>query len=71
MSQSRRLSFLEALANLVVGYAVAFATQLVVFPAVGLQASLRDHLCISAAFVAVSLTRSYVLRRLFNRLGSG
>lgn len=68
MSQHRSLSLLEACANVVIGYVMAFATQLVVFPAVGLQVGLWDNLRISAAFVAVSLIRSYALRRLFNRL---
>ena len=67
MPQSRRLSFLEALTNVVVGYALAVLTQLIVFPWVGLTASLQDNLAIGAAFVGVSLIRSYVLRRVFER----
>ena len=65
MSQSHRLSLLEAATNVVVGYLLAFATQLVVFPALGLNVGLQDNLRISAAFVAVSLARSYILRRVF------
>ena len=67
MPQSRRLSFLEALTNVVVGYALAVLTQLIVFPWFGLTASLQDNLAIGAAFVGVSLIRSYVLRRVFER----
>jgi hypothetical protein len=36
-----------------------------VFLIFGLQVSLSDNLAIGAAFTAISLTRSYVLRRLF------
>ena len=67
MPQSRRLSFLEALTNVVVGYALAVLTQLIVFPWFGLTASLQDNLAIGAAFVGVSLVRSYALRRVFER----
>ena len=67
MPQSRRLSLLEAMTNVVVGYALAVLTQLIVFPWFGLTASLQDNLAIGAAFVGVSLIRSYVLGRVFER----
>ena len=67
MPQSRRLSLLEAVTNVVVGYALAVLTQLIVFPWFGLTASLQDNLAIGAAFVGVSLLRSYALRRVFER----
>lgn len=69
MSQSRSLSALEAATNVVVGWLVALATQLAVFPAVGLQVTLAQHLWASLAFTSVSLLRGYLLRRLFVRLG--
>lgn len=68
MSQSRRLSLIEAVTNVVVGYALAVITQIVAFPWFGLQVSLGDNLAIGAVFVGVSLIRSYALRRLFERL---
>jgi len=68
MSQSRRLSLIEAVTNVVVGYVLAVITQIVAFPWFGLQVSLGDNLAIGAVFVGVSLIRSYALRRLFERL---
>jgi hypothetical protein len=65
MKQSRRMSLVEAIANVAVGYAIAVLTQILVFPLFGLQVSLSDNLAIGAAFTAISLTRSYMLRRLF------
>ena len=70
MSQSRRLSMIEAVTNVVVGYALAVITQLIVFPLFGLQVSLGDNLAIGVLFTGGSLIRSYVLRRLFARLGT-
>jgi hypothetical protein len=67
MSQSRRLSLLEAATNTAVGYALAVATQFAVFPAFGLRVGLGANLGIGLIFTAVSLARSYALRRLFNR----
>lgn len=68
MSQSRGQSAIEATANVIVGWSIAFATQLLVFPAVGLHVTLAQHLGISGIFTAVSLMRTYALRRLFNAL---
>ncbi len=70
MSQSRQLSLLEAVTNVAVGYVLAVATQIVVFPAFGLQANLGDNLAIGAVFTGISLIRSYALRRLFEFLAA-
>lgn len=67
MMQSWRQSLIEAVANVVVGYALAILTQIVVFPWFGLQVPFKDNLAIGAMFVMVSLLRSYALRRLFER----
>ena len=68
MTQSRRMSLIEALTNVAVGYALALATQIVVFPWFGIETGLAEHLTIGLAFVGVSLVRGYVLRRLFERI---
>ena len=68
MMQSRAMSLVETATNVVVGYGLAIATQLVVFPWFGIEAALDDHLAIGLAFVGVSLVRGYLLRRLFERL---
>lgn len=65
MKQSRAMSLVEAITNVVVGYVLAIATQLVVFPWFGIETGLTEHLTIGLAFVGVSLVRGYVLRRLF------
>lgn len=67
MRQSRIMSFLEAAANVVVGYILAIATQIVVFPWFGIETGLAEHLTIGLVFLGVSLARGYLLRRLFER----
>lgn len=56
--------------NIAIGMGVAFAGQLVVFPALGMVVRLEQNILITIAFTAISLVRSYLLRRLFNRLHS-
>ena len=70
MSQGRAISALEAFANMLLGWLVALATQLLVFPVMGLSVTVAQHLGIGAAFTAVSFLRSYYLRRLFEWLAT-
>jgi len=67
MKQSRLMSLVETVANVIVGYGVAVVTQIVVFPWFGIEATLDEHLVIGLAFVGVSLARGYLLRRMFER----
>jgi len=70
MTQSRRMSLVEAVTNVSVGYLLAVATQIAVFPWFGLHPSLGENLAIGALFTALSLIRGYALRRLFEALSS-
>ena len=67
MKQSRIMSLIEAATNVIVGYALAIATQMMVFPWFGIETGLAEHLTIGLTFVGVSLVRGYLLRRLFER----
>lgn len=68
MSQSRRGSAIEAVVNVLVGYWVAVGAQIAIFPLFGVNLPVADNLAIGLLFTAVSLVRSYLLRRAFNRL---
>lgn len=68
MRQSRRMSMVEAIANVAVGYGIAVATQALVFPLFGLHASLSDNLLLGGVFTVISIIRSYTLRRLFETI---
>jgi hypothetical protein len=68
MKQSRLMSLVESLANVLVGYGVAVATQMAVFPLFGLAVTVTENLLIGLIFTAVSIVRSYALRRGFEAL---
>ena len=70
MTQSRRMSLVEAATNVIVGYWLAVLTQILVFPWFDLPISLGENLALSGIFTAISLVRGYALRRLFTRLDS-
>ena len=66
--QPRLHSMLEAIANVAIGYSINFVANLVVLPLFGLAVSARDAAGIGLVFTGISLARSYLLRRAFNRL---
>ena len=68
MKQSRLMSLVESLVNVLVGYGVAVATQMAVFPLFGLAVTVIENLLIGLIFTFVSIVRSYALRRGFEAL---
>lgn len=65
--QSRRMSLIEALVNIGIGYFISLAGQVVIFGAIGIKVSLGQDIMIGLFFTALSLARSYILRRIFNK----
>ena len=68
MRQSRRMSLVEAVANVVVGYGIAVLAQVVMFPWFGLHASLADNMRMASIFTVISILRGYSLRRVFEAI---
>jgi len=68
MKQPRTMSLVESLVNVLVGYCVSVATQMAVFPLFGLVITVSENLLIGLIFTAVSIVRSYTLRRGFEAL---
>ena len=66
--QSRLQSFMESCLNVAIGFAVALAAQVIVFPWFGIHVAIADNIAIGAIFTVVSIARSYAVRRLFNRM---
>ncbi len=65
MKQSRLMSLIEAVTNVVVGYGLAVLTQVLAFPAFGLHATLSQNLQLATLFSVISVLRSFLLRRAF------
>jgi len=60
------MSATEAVANVLVGYVISLAATAVVLPAFGYAVTVADAVGISLVFTAISLARSYLIRRAFN-----
>lgn len=66
MSQSRLHSFIEAWANVLVGFLVGLISNIVVLPLFGYKVTLTDAFGMSVVFTVISIVRSYTIRRWFN-----
>lgn len=66
MGQSKRHSFLEALANTLAGFWLSVAAVQWLFPLIGVRMSFGENLGATTIMTFVSIARSYVLRRVFN-----
>ena len=66
--QSRLGSFVEAWANIAIGFGINFVANLAVLPLFGFNVTPTDAFGIGLIFTAISLARSYVIRRWFNGL---
>ena len=66
MNQTKLESLAEVIINVVIGWIIGLATQLLVFPIFGIHISFGDQFWISVVFTVVSIVRGYAIRRWFN-----
>ena len=65
--QSRMGSLVESIVNVIIGGAINFVANLTILPLIGFSTlSLSSNLMITLIFTAISVIRSYTLRRWFN-----
>ena len=66
--QTKKMSIIEAIVNTTSGYFLNILTQRIVFPLFGMQVSLKENFIIGLIFFAVSISRNYLMRRIFNKI---
>ena len=64
--QSKKQSLIETLTSVFVGWLIGVILNMLVLPLFDYDVSLTDGVLISIIFTAVSVVRSYVVRRFFN-----
>ena len=64
--QSKKMSLIETIVGVAIGYIVALLSQIVIFPLFDIEVSLIDNLLIGLLFTVISIIRGYYIRRLFN-----
>lgn len=66
MNQTHVGSFLEAVFNTAIGLGVSLVANALVFPSFGFHPSFGENVAISSIYTAISIARSYLVRRFFN-----
>lgn len=66
--QSKLDSLLESVTNILIGFTVATISNFIVLPMFGYNVTPGDSIAIAVVFTVISLVRSYVIRRIFNKL---
>ena len=64
--QTKKQSFIESLTSVGIGWFIGVILNMLVLPLFDYDVSLTDGVLISIIFTAVSVIRSYVIRRAFN-----
>ena len=65
--QSKFQSLIESFINILIGYLTALLSQLLIFPLFNINIPIQDNLLIGLYFTLISLIRSYIIRRYFNK----
>ena len=68
MKQSRRMSLIESIANIGVGFLISLFAQMLFLPMLGVHTSFQQNFSFALIMTAVSIARSYLLRRVFEAL---
>jgi hypothetical protein len=68
MKQSRRMSLTESVSNIAVGLLISMWAQMLFLPMLGVHASFQQNFSFALIMIAVSIARSYLLRRVFEAL---
>ena len=66
--QTRCHSLIESCVNVAVGYIVAVGSQTVILPLFGIKIGLGESAEMALWFTAISIVRSYAVRRIFNHI---
>ena len=68
--QTKLQSRVETLVQQAIGFIVAMISQLIIFPVFDIHINMKDNLLIGIYFTIVSIIRSYLVRRAFNKVHS-
>jgi hypothetical protein len=65
--QTKYQSLIESLTNILIGYLTALLSQVLIFPLFNIYVTFQDNILIGLYFTIISLIRSYLVRRYFNK----
>ncbi len=67
MAQTVKQSWIEIGVNTIVGFILSVGIQMIIYPLMGIPVTMGENISITLIFMAVGITRSFLIRRIFNR----
>lgn len=68
MTQNKKQSLIESIAQTIIGLVTSFLIQIIIYPALNIPVTLSQNIIITFVFFAVSILRGYLVRRYFNKI---
>ena len=65
--QNKKESIIEVIVNVFVGYILNLLIQITLFPFFDIHISISDNMLLTLLFTTISMIRSYLIRRFFNK----
>jgi len=66
--QSKKLSLIESITNVIAGLIISFIIQLAIYPALDIKVTVNQNIIITAVFFLASFIRGYLIRRIFTKI---
>ncbi len=66
MTQTRLGSLIEAIINVIIGFTINYAANMLIFPLFGFHITPGANLAMGLIYTVISVVRSYCVRRWFN-----
>jgi hypothetical protein len=66
MTQTRLGSLIEAIINVIIGFAINFTANMLIFPLFGFHITPGANFAMGMIYTVISVARSYCVRRWFN-----
>jgi ABC-type maltose transport system permease subunit len=65
--QTKKQSLIESFTNVAIGYIISLLSLFIIFPILGIESSTGKNILITLYFTIISVFRSYIIRRYFNK----
>ena len=67
MKQTKKQSLIEVITNTAIGFLISLVSTFIIFPLVDIESTGGKNVIITIFFTAISIARSYIVRRYFNK----
>jgi hypothetical protein len=66
--QNRKMSFIESIASVTLGYILTVLIQYLIYPVFGINIPVKEAFAISLLIVLIAFVKNFAVRRFFNSL---